>query len=32
MQWLVHYDQGVPETLGPYPGRTLLDDLAEAVA
>src|SRR4029450_10043431 len=32
MQWLAHYDQGVPETLGPYPGRTLLDDLAEAVA
>jgi long-chain acyl-CoA synthetase len=32
MQWLVHYDQGVPETLGPYPGRTLLDDLDEAVA
>ena len=32
MQWLVHYDQGVPETLGPYPERTLLDDLAEAVA
>jgi long-chain acyl-CoA synthetase len=32
MQWLAHYDQGVPETLGPYPERTLLDDLAEAVA
>jgi long-chain acyl-CoA synthetase len=30
--WLAHYDQGVPETLGPYPERTLLDDLAEAVA
>jgi long-chain acyl-CoA synthetase len=30
--WLGHYDQGVPETLGPYPERTLLDDLAEAVA
>jgi len=28
MQWLQHYDQGVPETLGPYPERTLLDDLA----
>jgi long-chain acyl-CoA synthetase len=32
MQWLEHYDQGVPETLGPYPERTLLDDLAEAAA
>jgi long-chain acyl-CoA synthetase len=32
MQWLAHYDQGVPATLGPYPERTLLDDLAEAVA
>ena len=32
MQWLEHYDQGVPETLGPYPERTLLDDLAAAVA
>jgi long-chain acyl-CoA synthetase len=32
MRWLEHYDQGVPETLGPYPERTLLDDLAEAVA
>jgi long-chain acyl-CoA synthetase len=32
MQWLQHYDQGVPETLGPYPERTLLDDLGEAVA
>jgi len=31
MQWLQHYDQGVPETLGPYPERTLLD-LGEAVA
>jgi long-chain acyl-CoA synthetase len=30
--WLQHYDQGVPETLGPYPDRTLLDDLAEAAA
>jgi long-chain acyl-CoA synthetase len=29
MQWLQHYDQGVPETLGPYPERTLL---GEAVA
>jgi long-chain acyl-CoA synthetase len=32
MQWLQHYDQGVPDTLSPYPARTLLDDLAEAVA
>jgi long-chain acyl-CoA synthetase len=32
MQWLAHYDQGVPESLGPYPDRTLLDDLADAVA
>ena len=32
MQWLQHYDQGVPDTLSPYPDRTLLDDLAEAVA
>jgi long-chain acyl-CoA synthetase len=32
MQWLQHYDQGVPDTLSPYPERTLLDDLAEAVA
>ena len=31
MRWLQHYDQGVPETLGPYPERTLLDDLGEAV-
>jgi long-chain acyl-CoA synthetase len=30
--WLDHYDQGVPATLGPYPERTLLDDLAEAAA
>jgi long-chain acyl-CoA synthetase len=30
--WLGHYDAGVPQTLGPYPERTLLDDLAEAVA
>src|SRR5918992_1982860 len=30
--WLGHYDQGVPGTLAPYPERTLLDDLAEAVA
>jgi long-chain acyl-CoA synthetase len=32
MQWLEHYDQGMPGTLGPYPERTLLDDLADAVA
>jgi long-chain acyl-CoA synthetase len=32
MQWLQHYDHGVPETLSPYPERTLLDDLAEGVA
>ena len=30
--WLGHYDAGVPTTLAPYPERTLLDDLAEAVA
>jgi long-chain acyl-CoA synthetase len=30
--WLDHYDLGVPPTLGPYPERTLLDDLADAVA
>ena len=30
--WLGHYDAGVPGTLAPYPERTLLDDLAEAVA
>jgi long-chain acyl-CoA synthetase len=29
--WLAHYDAGVPATLAPYPERTLLDDLAEAV-
>ena len=32
MQWLQHYDQGVPGTLGPYQERTLLDDLGEAAA
>jgi len=32
MRWLRHYDQGIPETLAPYPERTLLDDVAEAVA
>jgi long-chain acyl-CoA synthetase len=30
--WLDHYDAGIPETLAPYPERTLLDDVAEAVA
>jgi long-chain acyl-CoA synthetase len=30
--WLDHYDAGVPQTLAPYPDRTLLDDVAEAVA
>jgi long-chain acyl-CoA synthetase len=30
--WVGHYDAGVPGTLAPYPERTLLDDLAEAVA
>jgi long-chain acyl-CoA synthetase len=30
--WLGHYDKGVPASVGPYPERTLLDDLAEAVA
>jgi long-chain acyl-CoA synthetase len=30
--WLDHYDAGVPETLAPYPDRTLLDDVAEAAA
>jgi long-chain acyl-CoA synthetase len=30
--WLGHYDEGVPASVGPYPERTLLDDLAEAVA
>jgi long-chain acyl-CoA synthetase len=30
--WLGHYDPGVPATLAPYPDRTLLDDLADAVA
>jgi long-chain acyl-CoA synthetase len=30
--WLGHYDRDVPATLGPYPERTLLDDVAEAAA
>jgi long-chain acyl-CoA synthetase len=29
--WLGHYDEGVPASVGPYPERTLLDDLADAV-
>jgi long-chain acyl-CoA synthetase len=29
--WLDHYDQGVPGTLAPYPSRTLVDYLADAV-
>jgi long-chain acyl-CoA synthetase len=28
--WLAHYDAGVPETLAPYPDRTLLDYLADS--
>jgi long-chain acyl-CoA synthetase len=28
--WLAHYDAGVPETLAPYPSRTLVDYLADA--
>ena len=28
--WLGHYDEGVPETLAPYPERTLVDYLADA--
>jgi long-chain acyl-CoA synthetase len=27
--WLEHYDDGVPASVGPYPERTLLDDLAD---
>ena len=30
--WLEHYDEGMPAMLGPYPERTLLDDLADAAA
>jgi long-chain acyl-CoA synthetase len=30
--WLGHYDKGVPASVGPYPDRTLLDDLADGVA
>src|SRR5688500_8291982 len=29
--WLAHYDADVPATLAPYPERTLLDYLSEAV-
>ncbi|HEY7288868.1 MAG TPA: AMP-binding protein, partial [Vicinamibacterales bacterium] len=28
--WLDHYDESVPPTLAPYPGRTLVDYLADA--
>jgi long-chain acyl-CoA synthetase len=29
--WLSHYDEGVPHTLAPYPSKTLLDVVDEAV-
>ena len=29
--WLSHYDPGVPQTLAPYPQRTLLDYVADSV-
>jgi len=29
--WLDHYDPGVPSTLAPYPNRTLVDYLADAI-
>ena len=29
--WLAHYDTGVPPSLAPYPSRTLLDYLSDAV-
>jgi long-chain acyl-CoA synthetase len=29
--WLAHYDAGVPQTLAPYPHRTLLDYVADSV-
>jgi long-chain acyl-CoA synthetase len=32
MQWLQHYDTNIPASVGPYPERTLLDDLADGVA
>jgi long-chain acyl-CoA synthetase len=28
--WVGHYDPGVPATLAPYPGRTLLDFVADS--
>src|SRR3989304_2216272 len=28
--WLAHYDSDVPQTLEPYPNRTLVDYLTEA--
>jgi long-chain acyl-CoA synthetase len=30
--WRDHYDKDVPASVGPYPERTLLDDLADGVA
>ena len=30
--WFRHYDQGVPQTLAPYPERTLLDVIAESAS
>src|SRR5262249_27823507 len=30
-RWLAHYDEGVPQTLAPYPLRTLLNYVAETV-
>jgi long-chain acyl-CoA synthetase len=30
-RWLVHYDEGVPHTLAPYPLCTLLMYVAETV-
>ena len=30
--WLQHYDEGIPETLEPYPDRTLLDAVRETAA
>ena len=30
--WLRHYDPGVPASLVPYPARTLLDYVDDAVA
>ena len=28
--WLAHYDPGIPPSLAPYPGRTLVDYLADS--